>query len=731
MPESATVTGERELSTSTRVLVSASAPLVAWLLGRVPLPFSTEGLEDPYTLGSTLTATALGVQPLIVASGLVELWSLVGAARRRVRAAGPAAFAQRLRSTVILGFVIAAFQAYGMATALVSLGRLGDVDVDPRLLMASLLGGYALTCIAALGLSRWGLVNGALALLAGAGLVDLAQAVPLVVASHLGALAPLVAAAGATALAAVATLVALAPAPPAPPAPTAGGYRDRGHRPVDRTVTLPPVPAGVTPLEVGSGAVQLAVMLGGLGALERVATPPWVSIPLVVAVSIALGFAFARPGFVARLWSRASGGEVPEARLVAEARRACHAAIVRGALLVAVLGVATLALAHPWITLGVVALATAVVADGIAAVRARRDGTRWVAAWPEPRPVAVPAALEALRRAGIRATVSDRLATSLFPLVGPVAPTWILVPQDDLARAGEVLGAVLPDDATGTFSRDGDATSDSGDGSGVVAGDAPGWSLSGRVVVGVLAVALVGAIGLGELARTPSALDGAASFDGGADVGDGARSRRASLQVTHVLDDPDALAPLVASPFTLPAGARVEHENVHRGEDMGVASYVVFERVDGETLDATLARARSWSQDVATSPGEVIGFGRVEQIDDATGDLVPIGYRTYVLEGTPILTEADVAHAEARLSPGDVGQPVVAVELTPEAAGRFEQETARAVRHRLAIVVDGVVMSAPLVMSPIPGGRIQIAMGSASADPSAEARRLAAGLARR
>lgn len=732
MSEPAASAAERELSTTTRALVSASAPLVAWLLGRVPLPVDTAPLGDPAGFGPAHSATALGVGPLIVASGLVELWSLVGAQGRRARSSGPAPFAKRLRWSVILGFVIAAFQAYGMANAFGVLARHGDVDPDPAVIMASLVGGFALSCVAAHALSRWGLVNGALALLAGSGVAELAQAVPEVLASHLGALAPLVASVGATALAAIASWIALAPAPRAAPTKPAGGYRDATQRPAAAVVALPPVPAGVTPLESGSALLQLAVLLASFGVLEHAAIPPtWTSVVFVIAVSVAFGFVFARPVFVARLWSRASGGEVPEAHLVAEARRACHAAILRGSLLIAVLAVASLALAHPWTTLGVVALATALVADGVSAVRARRGGTRWAAAWPEPRPVAVPAGLEALRRAGIPATVSDAAAASLLPLVGPVAPTWLLVAQGDVHRARAVLGAVLPDAPSGTVALAADAPDACDPTKEGAASGAPSWSLPGRSVLGALFVALVVAFGLGQLAAAPSALERTTLDEGGAYPAESRPSGRASLQITHVLDDADALAPLLAAPDTLPQGARIERENVHRGDDMGVASYVVFERVAGEPLDATLARARSWAKGVAMSPDEVIGLAPIEGIDDATEQVVQTGFRTYVLEGTPILGEADVAQAEASLSGGAIREPVVVIELTPEAAGRFEQATARAIRRRLAIVVDGLVVSAPLVMSAIPGGMVQITMGNASPDPSADAKRLAARLAPR
>lgn len=82
-----------------------------------------------------------------------------------------------------------------------------------------------------------------------------------------------------------------------------------------------------------------------------------------------------------------------------------------------------------------------------------------------------------------------------------------------------------------------------------------------------------------------------------------------------------------------------------------------------------------------------------------------------VLERRKILTGKDIASAQVMVDPAE-NMPYVALELTSEAAEVFERETARNVRRRLAIVVDGVIESAPVIKQAIPGGRLQITLGA-------------------
>jgi preprotein translocase subunit SecD len=99
------------------------------------------------------------------------------------------------------------------------------------------------------------------------------------------------------------------------------------------------------------------------------------------------------------------------------------------------------------------------------------------------------------------------------------------------------------------------------------------------------------------------------------------------------------------------------------------------------------------------------------------------GYRL----GPAELRTADIVSAAARLS--DYGDFVVGVTLSDAGAERFERVTKELAQNtgaqaQLAIVVDGLVISAPTVQGPIPGGEIDI-----SADfTQEEAERLAAAI---
>ncbi len=101
--------------------------------------------------------------------------------------------------------------------------------------------------------------------------------------------------------------------------------------------------------------------------------------------------------------------------------------------------------------------------------------------------------------------------------------------------------------------------------------------------------------------------------------------------------------------------------------------------------------------------------------------------RSYLLRAdSPVLAGADVATAVVMFDP-DTGRPSVTVTLTPDAAVRFGQATTALLGHKLAIVVDGTVLSAPVVAGAITGGMIQIHLGAggSQAQLEAEARRLA------
>jgi protein-export membrane protein SecD len=95
--------------------------------------------------------------------------------------------------------------------------------------------------------------------------------------------------------------------------------------------------------------------------------------------------------------------------------------------------------------------------------------------------------------------------------------------------------------------------------------------------------------------------------------------------------------------------------------------------------------------------------------------LLPAGYqifpgkedRYYLLKSTPELTGAYLVNAKVQLG-GEFGYPHVAIEFNSDGARLFSQVTGANVEKNLAIVLDGVVQSAPVIRSRIPDGKAVI-----------------------
>jgi len=99
----------------------------------------------------------------------------------------------------------------------------------------------------------------------------------------------------------------------------------------------------------------------------------------------------------------------------------------------------------------------------------------------------------------------------------------------------------------------------------------------------------------------------------------------------------------------------------------------------------------------------------------ALGEDLPVDgkptWKAYLLETPAVVTGAHVKKAFVRIDENMMA-PVVMVHLTDEGARLFEELTARITGSRLAIVVNGEVLSAPIVRERIPGGKLQITLGT-------------------
>lgn len=82
-------------------------------------------------------------------------------------------------------------------------------------------------------------------------------------------------------------------------------------------------------------------------------------------------------------------------------------------------------------------------------------------------------------------------------------------------------------------------------------------------------------------------------------------------------------------------------------------------------------------------------------------------YVMYLVNKTPELTGGVVTNAQANLDP-NTSAPIVNMEMNSEGATEWARITGANVGKRIAIMLDGVVFTAPVVKGKIPGGRSQI-----------------------
>ncbi len=177
--------------------------------------------------------------------------------------------------------------------------------------------------------------------------------------------------------------------------------------------------------------------------------------------------------------------------------------------------------------------------------------------------------------------------------------------------------------------------------------------------------------------------------------------RRAALGIHHVVElDPEMKATIDAAKAEAPSGITAEVD--------------VWDGPDGPHRDEYLwsedrLRLEAWLQ----GKGPAVGAGdRRVVLESMAPAAAPIKsrWRTYVIERAPIIGGADVARASVTYDQNTM-RPEVELVLDDDGRVRFGQATAAAIGRKLAIVLDGRVMSAPVVMSEIPGGSIRVTMG--------------------
>lgn len=100
-------------------------------------------------------------------------------------------------------------------------------------------------------------------------------------------------------------------------------------------------------------------------------------------------------------------------------------------------------------------------------------------------------------------------------------------------------------------------------------------------------------------------------------------------------------------------------------------------------------------------------------IDNRILSLVPTGYKLlpgrdesfYLVKSSAELTGAYLTNARVELGRSETGLPYVSLEFNPEGTKIFAKVTELNIDKHLAIVLDGVVQSAPVIRTRIPDGR--------------------------
>ncbi|HTM22344.1 MAG TPA: hypothetical protein VL172_17610, partial [Kofleriaceae bacterium] len=141
---------------------------------------------------------------------------------------------------------------------------------------------------------------------------------------------------------------------------------------------------------------------------------------------------------------------------------------------------------------------------------------------------------------------------------------------------------------------------------------------------------------------------------------------------------------------------------------------------DPVTIDRYLAEVYLRRPDLMPPAGTHIAYEARTEPDEEPN----LRARTYLVFDQVHLDGGDVAGADFQLDP-QMGRPVVMLTFTREGGERFGDLTAGSVGHKLAIMLDGTITSAPVIQSAIRGGRSMITMGGTDQERmAAEARDL-------
>ena len=652
-----------------------------------------------------LSVAALGVSPIVSAFAIVELAAVLREPWRKYRH-DPAGRRKLQRAVGVLGVLFAVFQAFGLVMYLEGLGWLEGGRALP---WVTLVGGCCSLWLAAMLVDLRGLGNGVAVMLVGTTLAAYIQ--PRVLGSSAGPAFPyrpeplsaweVSAMVGAVLATVVVTFVVCKDA------------RRQLELPQEQRSGQLPLPAcGTAPFVLTAFVIsQIPVPFHvdwwwGLDATLRMAA---VSAAALLGAFL-YSYLFNQPRRVAGCLLATKCATKHDALLKASTlfRNALPATI--GFIVVLLfaerLGEIGSRVALPSMT---VALAVALLMD-IREQWQRPEAENWTPVWQEHRVYAVPMGIDLLRSKGIECRTEGFSQRALLQFSAAFVPVTFLVHNRSRRRAERLLNKALGAERIAPPQDESEQHAPQPEPSEAVKRarsrrTALVWGLA--VATGLLLVP----VGYEHYrASNPDPIPAA--------------ERRALVQLYPLADDLDPFGDAFDQ-GTLPEGASLLLDTAPVGPGRTNPIHAVqFMAKDPNQVDQIRARARAWLSTLEPPAGT--RFAVTDLFPGEGNSSRAIGVRSYLLVDRVVFDGADIVDAYVTSNEQDVS---VGVRLSGEAGERFRQFTAENLKRRLAIMVRGEVLSAPVIQSEIAGGLVQITMGAGTmAERSREAHELAQGL---
>jgi preprotein translocase subunit SecD len=187
-------------------------------------------------------------------------------------------------------------------------------------------------------------------------------------------------------------------------------------------------------------------------------------------------------------------------------------------------------------------------------------------------------------------------------------------------------------------------------------------------------------------------------------------SKTARLEFQIVDDEASFLDTLGA----LPPGIKKQTEFVSAGVNKPQISstYLVAESKDGSDARKTLTDFIEAQKAAGKVPEDhEFLIGDAEYVEGQQKQAGKKNYRTYFLFGRAEVTGQAIEDAYVANDPQQAGKPYVAITFNSQGAEQFRELTGRNVKRRMAIVLDDVVASAPVIQTEIGGGHCSVTLG--------------------